>query len=411
MFENKPIYFNREAADRPLANPIQPETIDAVRQYRLGRIREKLNQHDCAGILLYDPLNIRYATDTSNMQVWTLHNAARYCMIMADGPVIMWEFSNCEHLSEGIETVDEVRPAVPWFFFAAGDRISENVKVWADEIHDVMKQHGGGNRRLAVDKCEPQGTFHLSNLGLELIEGQELTELARSIKSADELVLMDWTIKVAERGMWRMHAMSESGRTENEAWAELHFENIRNGGEWIETRLLATGPRTNPWFHECSDRVMEKGDIFAFDTDMVGPYGYCADISRTWTVDHTKPTDEQRRLYNVGLDQVRHNCALIKDGLTFAEFNDKAWPIPDEFVDNRYGVAVHGVGLCDEWPAVLPAPDFHKAHGGKFEEGMTVCVETYTGAKGGREGVKIEIQVLVTKDGTRQLDSFPMEDW
>jgi len=77
-----------------------------------------------------------------------------------------------------------------------------------------------------------------------------------------------------------MYEVSEPGRTEREVWAELHYENARSGGEWLETKLLTAGPRTNPWYTECSDAVMELGDMIAFDTDMIGPYGYCADLSR-----------------------------------------------------------------------------------------------------------------------------------
>ena len=66
------------------------------------------------------------------------------------------------------------------------------------------------------------------------------------------------------------------GITENALWAELHRGNIAGGGEWIECRLLASGPRTNPWFRESSMRVIERGDIVAFDTDLIGPYGYCS---------------------------------------------------------------------------------------------------------------------------------------
>ena len=36
---------------------------------------------------------------------------------------------------------------------------------------------------------------------------------------------------------------------------EINRANIARGGEWIETRLLSTGPRTNPWFQECSSRT------------------------------------------------------------------------------------------------------------------------------------------------------------
>ena len=411
MFEGKQTYVNVEAADKPLENPIAWETVKTVRLQRLEKLRRKVIEHGCGAILLFDPLNIRYATDTSNMQVWTMHNPARYCIVPAEGPVILWDYHNCAHLSEDHETVDEIRPAISCFYFSAGTRLQERTRKWAAEILDVVKQVGGGNMRLAVDKCEPEGIFSLSNLGLDIIEGQELTETARKIKSAEELELMDWTIKVCEAGMWRMRAASTDGKTENEVWAELHYENIRNGGEWIETRLLSAGERTNPWFRECSAHVMRKGDILAFDTDMVGPYGYCADISRTWTVEHTEPTPDQRELYHVALDHIHHNEALLKPGTTFAEFNEASFRIPEPYRKNRYGSALHGVGLCDEFPSIPTHVDFAKSTEGVFEPGQVICVESYTGADGGREGVKLEIQVLITEDGHRRLDTFPFEDW
>ncbi|MEL0062259.1 MAG: aminopeptidase P family protein, partial [Candidatus Puniceispirillum sp.] len=43
----------------------------AVRAYRLSQLRAEIQRHDCAGLLLFDPINIRYATDSSNMQLWT----------------------------------------------------------------------------------------------------------------------------------------------------------------------------------------------------------------------------------------------------------------------------------------------------------------------------------------------------
>ncbi len=46
-------------------------TASDVRDYRLHRVQEQLQKAGCPAILLYDPVNIRYATDTSNMQIWT----------------------------------------------------------------------------------------------------------------------------------------------------------------------------------------------------------------------------------------------------------------------------------------------------------------------------------------------------
>ncbi|MFV2032848.1 MAG: hypothetical protein ACC663_10160 [Gammaproteobacteria bacterium] len=43
--------------------------LDSMREYRLERLCGEIRKHDYGGILLFDPLNIRYATDCSNMQL------------------------------------------------------------------------------------------------------------------------------------------------------------------------------------------------------------------------------------------------------------------------------------------------------------------------------------------------------
>ncbi len=403
-------YLNAEGADRPLRSTVPADTLARVRAYRNGRIRQQLALHDCAAILLYDPINIRYALDASAIQVWALHNATRYALILNEGPAVAFEYGGMEHLVRNLDTVDEVRPTVSWFYPVSGDRTEAQVERWADEIVDLIERHGGGNRRLAVDKLEPLGVAALRSRGIALIEGQRLTETARSIKSADELVLMRWTIRVAEAAMARMYENSLPGRTEQEIWAELHYENIRSGGEWLETRICVAGPRTNPWYQECSDYVCQAGDMLAFDTDMIGPYGYCADLSRSWTIGHGRMTNAQRELYRTALEQIEHNVALIRAGMSFAEFVERQWQIPERYLENRYSLAVHGVGMADEWPVVVLPPEAAGQHGGRFEENMVVCVESLIGEPGAGENVKLETQVVVTAQGAERLDSFPWEE-
>ena len=113
-----------------------------------------------------------------------------------------------------------------------------------------------------------------------------ILEQARVIKSPDELTCMKAAIEVAEKGVSKMRSDLKPGMTEDELWSILHKTNIENGGEWIECRILSSGERTNPWMQESSNKVMQQGEIVAFDTDMVGPYGYCADISRAFVVGH-----------------------------------------------------------------------------------------------------------------------------
>ncbi len=383
----------------------------ALRAYRLGRVRAELARCDFAGALLYDPINIRYATDSSNMQLWTMHTAARYLFVATTGPVILFDFHGCGHLSEHLDLIDEIRPAVPFTYFLAGTEGARRVHDWASEIADLMTTYGGGNRRIAVDRCDPDAAQALIDLGLEIGDGQGVLERARMIKSAEEIQCMRIAIAACEAGMAAMRANSIPGATENEVWSHLHQVNIAMGGEWIETRLLAAGPRTNPWFHECGPHAIENGDMLSFDTDLIGPTGYCADISRSWLVGDAKPTDEQKRLYGLALEQIDYNMRFMRPGVTLREITEQAWPMPDDFVANRYSVIAHGVGLCDEYPSIYYPEDFVvTGYDDTIHENMTLCVESYIGRVGGAEGVKIEQQVLVTADGPLLLSQFPLED-
>jgi Xaa-Pro aminopeptidase len=402
-------YLNPAGADVPLRSPLSPQVLERARSYRLGRLRDQLARRDCAAILLYDPINIRYALDACNMQLWAAHNAVRYALIINGGPAIMFECKDNDHIIRGLPGIDEIRTATSWIYMTASDRIEERVKRWADEIADIVVSHGGGNRRIAIDKIEPLGLKALESRGLVYVEGQELTEKARIIKSADEIELMRWTVRVCEAGMARMYENSLPGKTEQEIWAELHYENARSGGEWIETRLLTAGARTNPWYTECSDYVVREGEMISFDTDMIGPYGYCADLSRSWTCGHTRMSNQQRALYGLALENINHNKELLKPGLSFAEFNEKSWRIPERNQPFRYSLAVHGVGLADEWPSVPLHTDFEHAYSGTFEENMTICVESLI-AEPGSESIKLETMVVITPQGAERLDSFPWEE-
>ncbi|SAK66779.1 aminopeptidase P [Caballeronia temeraria] len=388
-------------------------TLRDVRTYRLARVLEQLKRHECPAILLYDPVNIRYATDTSNMQIWTARNPSRYIMVFADGRIVAWEFHRCEHVWDGIELNIEMRGAVSWIYFSAGNETESRAEVWSNEIVDVFRAHARGDCRLAVDRLDPIGAALLVKSGLTLLDGQAMMEDARAIKSAGELVLIGESLRVCEQGIERMRRELRPGMTEQELWAHLHFENIRHGGEWIETRLLSSGERTNPWMRECSSRVLRNGDLLAFDTDMVGPYGYCSDISRTWTVGDTRPSDEQRKLYELAYSQIHFNMDLLRPGMTFREYSGKAWTIPEPYVKNRYSCVAHGIGMVDECPAIAHQVDWDSAgYDGVFETGMTLCVESYIGAEGGCEGVKLEQQVVLTEHGCVPLTTCSFEtDW
>ena len=310
--------------------PAEAATVDLVRLRtgRLAALRAELARCELAGMVLFDPINIRYATDALNMQVWCLHNPARYAFVATEGPVVLFEFKGCEGLFTDFPTIDEVRPATSWLAFTAGSRIDEKARAWADEIADLVASHGGDNRRLAYDRLDPAGAQALNTRGVELHEGQLLLEHVRARKTPEEIDAMRSSIAVCEAGIKAMHEALEPGITENALWAQLHRVNIEQGGEWIETRLLTSGPRTNPWYQECGARVIEAGDLVSFDTDLIGPYGYCADISRSWLCGEGPPNDEQRALYGLAYEQIRKGIAALTPDLTFREYTEAVGDVP-----------------------------------------------------------------------------------
>jgi Xaa-Pro dipeptidase len=383
---------------------------ERMRMYRLNRIRKQMELNNIGAIILFDPINIRYASDARNMSLFTMHTLARYIFITLSGPVILFDYPKAEHLSENLNTVDEIREVISWDYFSAGEKVNEFASMWAKNVDDLMINYSPNNNNLAIDICDPVGIQGLQKINkYNLSNAQKITETARSIKSEDEVMCLRASIKVAEIGIQEMYNNLIAGITEEKLWSHMHKVNIENGGEWFETRLLCSGSRTNPWLQECSNRIIQKGDLVAFDTDMVGPYGYCADISRTF-VEGRKLTDKQKKLHNLAEEQIKFNEGIIKPGMTFREFAEKSWNLPQKYYNNHYPCQIHGIGMCDEWPFIkYPNRDFSNGDfNARFEENMMICLESYIGEDGGKEGVKLEDQYLVKKNGLELLCSLPL---
>ena len=378
-----------------------------LRSYRLDRVKKELEKNNLEACILFDPVNIRYALDTVNMSVYNMHNLTRYCFVPVNGPVILYEYFNCEILSKDLNLIDEIRPAITWDYFSNGDQASSQLKKWINEIKDLSKSYFK-SKKIAIDVINGPAVTALNQIGIEVVDAKLIIEQARVIKSAEELKCMKAAIEVAEIGVTKMRNELKAGMTEDELWSILHKTNIEHGGEWIECRILSSGERTNPWMQESSNKVIQSGEIVAFDTDMVGPYGYCADISRTFVEGH-RFNNEQKQLYNMATDHINHNARLIRNGVSFREFTEKSWKLPDEYYGNRYSCVVHGIGLCDEWPQIKYPTDGGQREG-FFEKNMTITVETYIGKVGGKEGVKLEQQYLVGENNLELMSHHPLED-
>ena len=145
------------------------------------------------------------------MQLWVAHNPTRHCFVATEGPVVLFDYFSCEHLSDHSGVVDEVRPAVSWMYLYGGELTEQKVRRWATGIADLVREHGGGNSRIAVDHINPEGVEELARLGISIGNGEAVMENARLIKSPDEILAMRRAIVACEAAMGEMEAGAEAG--------------------------------------------------------------------------------------------------------------------------------------------------------------------------------------------------------
>ena len=387
----------------------------AMRIARHQRLTDAIVARGYAGLLMFDPLNIRYATDSTNMQLWNSHNPFRAVLLCADGYMVLWDYKNAPFLADHNPLVREARSGADLFYFARGDRIGPAADAFATEIADLLATHAPGERQLAIDKIQPHGLDALRRAGFETKDGEEVTERSRAVKSDDEVRAMRCAVHSCEQAMGVMEDFARTeipkgNVTEDDVWAVLHAENIKRGGEWIETRLLTSGPRTNPWFQECGPRVIAQDEILAFDTDLIGPYGICADLSRTWWIGDGPAPAPMRHAYRHGVEHIAHNTSLLRAGVHMEDLSRSLHRLEDRFQVLKYSSPLHGVGLCDEWPMVAyPDRMVPGAFDARLEAGMTLCVEALVGEVGGDFMIKLEDQVVVTESGCEPISSYPWD--
>ena len=309
----------------------------------------------------------------------------------------------------GSSWADDTRPGRPISFFDGAERLGEYAERLADDVVNYLNEIGTDNRRIAVVYINPSITRAFLSRGLEVIDGVLISEPARVIKSPDEINCIRWAVAVAEHGIDRLKQALRPGVSEVQLWGLLNYTNLANNGDWHEGRMLASGPRINPWLQEASPREVQSGDLVGLDTDMGGPRGYFADVSRTFLCGPARATVRQRELYQLAWEEISHNLALIRPGLSLSEFQKRAYVPAEEFHQNAYPCLIHGVGMSDEHPQVKPAFRGENPYDGVIEKDMVICVESYMGAVGEPDGVKLEQQVLVTKSGYELLSLFPLK--
>jgi len=372
----------------------------ALRTERLARLQAAMDTHGLVACLLFSEPNVRYTTGAITMPIWSMSTFTRCAVVPAAGPPILFEHPNSMHRVQGVD----VRPMHAWEF---SDDAATHADRFASEALAALRELGVARGPVAVDRLGTPGFLALQRAGLEVVDSSPATQEAREVKTPQEIALFRLNGPLVVEALGEFEAALAPGVTERELFAVFAGGVLKRGAEYLATNTVCSGPNTNPWRAEATDRAVAEGDLVYIDTDTVGIGGCFFCVSRTWVCGDVAPTPAQRATYDAALEWVQGMTALIRPGVTCAELAAQAPIVPDRFRAQRYEIMVHSVGLEEESPSVCHPQDVQSNPDRVIQPGMVLVVETYMGEVGGDHGVKLGDVVLVTDGGAEVVAPYP----
>ncbi len=384
---------------------------DRLREERLSRITGLLAKSELGALLCFDMTNIRYITAT-HIGTWAQDKLNRFCLLPQDDAPIMWDFGSAARhhelynpwLGEGRSRagISTMRGAM-----SPESGRAENV---AAKIRLELEQRGLLGEPVGVDAIEPPVLFALQKEGVTVVDGQQLMQEARVIKTRDEIILLNTACGMVDAAYEELYRAMRPGFRENDCVALVNKVLYEMGSEFVEGVNAISGERCSPHPHVFTDRALRPGDPAYFDI-LHSYMGYRTCYYRTFAVASASRalTDAYKRC-RYYLDAA---IALIRPGATTAEIVS-LWPKAQDFgfPDEEAAFALqfgHGVGL-----SIWEKPIFSRLvsldHPEVIQEGMVFALETFWPASDGWSAARIEEQLVVTADGCEVITRFPAED-
>jgi Xaa-Pro aminopeptidase len=389
------------------------ERVDFQRlhKYRIGRVRQALDNSELGALITFDVNNIRYITSTK-IGEWERDKLSRWALLTRGGEPILWDFGSAavhhklfcpwlepENMRAGLVGLrGTVHPD-----FGLMEK-------HAKEIYGLLKEAGVEKMPIGIDIIEPPMMFQLQKLGLKIVDGQQTMLEAREIKNIDEIALLNRAAAMVDGAYDLINEKLRPGVRENDIVAEVNKFLYTHGSDDVEAINVISGERCNPHPHNFTDRMIRPGDQAFFDI-LQSFMGYRTCYYRTFNVG--RATDSQRDAYKKAREWLDNAMVRIKPGASTA-YICEAFPTADKFgfpdEMSAFGLQfAHGLGLAlHERPIISRVVSLE--HPTEIKEGMVFAIETYCPAADGYSAARIEEEVVVTDKGCRVISLFPAEE-
>ncbi len=384
---------------------------ERLRNYRLARAREALDQSEFGALLLFDFYNIRYVSGT-----WVGgalgDKMTRYCLLTRGGEPIVWDFGSAARhhklFAPWLEP-DNCRAGMLGLRGAIAPRaglFESAVK----EIVGLLGDAGVLDQPIGLDIVELPFLFELQKAGVDVRDAQQTMLDARVIKNQDELMLLSQAAAMVDGVYQDIFEALKPGVRENEIVALANKRLYEMGSDQVEAINSVSGERCNPHPHNFTDRIIRPGDQAFFD--IIHSFnGYRTCYYRTLSVGSSTPV--QRDAYTKAREWMDNAIDLVQPGVG-TDVIARSWPAATEFgFPNEmaaFGLQFgHGLGLgLHERPIISRLNSLTDPI--ELKVGMVFALETYCPATDGISAARIEEEIVVTENGPAILTKFPAQE-
>jgi Xaa-Pro aminopeptidase len=383
---------------------------DRLRRDRLERTRMMMERCDLGALVCFVGENVRYITSVFQGN-WKNNIFIRYCVLPRDGDPVLFETAGSDLECAKLDAPwleGNIRPAITWKWAETAEEMMAGRM--AQSVLEVLKENGVERERIGVDIYDPSAAAAFGQLGLNTVSAWPAMSGARVVKTPDELECLKISSAIGDTAFWKIeHEWLKPGVREAEITAKVNEYLYAQGFDFVYDIIVASGGNTSPYRRWHTDKVIRQGDLVIIDQNAVGPAGYFVDFVRCFKVDG-RWSAKEKDLYKECYDTMYAAIEQMKAGNTTADVASK---LPT-YADDEYRTVTlqqfaHSIGLS-LYEGMWISRAYSLEYPVELQEGMYFACETFAGHPGLEQTVRLEENLLVTKDGPVIFTKHPFDE-
>lgn len=380
---------------------------DRMRRDRLSRARMMMEKYDLGALVCFVGENIRYITSVYQGN-WKNNIFIRYCVLPRGGDPVLFETAGSDMECAKIDAPwlkGNIRPAITWKWAETAEEMMADRMVAS--VYRVLEEHKLTKEKIGVDMMDPSASAAFQRANLTLVSAWPAMSGARVIKTPDEIECLKISSAIGDTSMWKIeNEWLKPGVTEAHITAKVNEYLYEKGFDFVYDIIVASGGNTSPYRRWHTDKTIRQGDLVIVDQNAIGPGGYFVDFVRCFKVDG-KLTAREKDLYKECHESMYAAIEMMKAGNTTKDVAEKL-PV---YADDEYGTVTlqqfaHSIGLS-LYEGMWISRAYSLQYPVPLQEGMYFAAETFAGHPGLEQTVRLEENLLVTKDGPIVFTKHP----